>query len=155
MHDYQPQYDEEFTFDTYSEEEIDKIELLEAGKYDFVVSKVKPKVSKSSGNKMLEIQLQVFDKSGNTKTVFDYLVFTPGGAKKMRHFFESINKIDLYEQKKASASALEGLNGMLDLIIQKQETGEYAGTKKNAVKDYCKPLPQAANSNPFDDDINF
>lgn len=165
MHDYQLQ-DEEFTFSSYSDKDIEDIErtlLLEEGIYDFLVKKLSMETSQK-GKKMFKVILGVFGKDGQERTVWDFLVFPTDEhqpkarlflSRKMRNFFASIGKLEAYDLGKIKAQEVEGINGSLEISIKTEEIGEYAGTKKNVVKDYCKPLPQAANSNPFDDDINF
>lgn len=146
-----------FEFETYTDEQIGGMNLIPEGMYDFQVVKCEDKVSQS-GNSMLKLQLKIWDNEGRERTVFDYLVSTANWAWKVKHFFESIDAMNIYEQKKVDESSIRDRCGKLNLIINEQKKGDYAGTKQNSVKDYLKSehsLKTDTKNDPFNDDVPF
>lgn len=64
-----------YSFIPMTDEEIDAMNLVPEGQYDFSVLKSVRKTSKA-GNPMAELTIQYWDIEGKEHTVFDYLVFS-------------------------------------------------------------------------------
>jgi hypothetical protein len=66
-------------FQAKTKEEIDAMGLMKAGTYPFQVAEAKDDVSKSSGNEMIKLTLELFDKEGKSYRMFDYLLEAMAG----------------------------------------------------------------------------
>lgn len=130
---------------------------LKSGYCDFEVISAKDKISKSSGNEMIELTLRVWDSEGRQAQLFDYLVssFQP----KIKSFFDSIGAPQTYESGEIDANVIVGATGRAKLGIEKSE--QYGDKPK--IRDYVKPGVQIEKKkavNPDDvrqdgDDIPF
>jgi hypothetical protein len=110
-----------FNFTPLTEEELNKRDdLLEEGIYDFEVVKTINEASKA-GNPQAKIQLNVWDKHGVRKIVFDYLTFADNkfSMRKIRHFCDSVGIIEDYN-KGILQESFEGLSGKLHVGIQEK-----------------------------------
>lgn len=148
-----------------TEEELDKMDLMESGIYDFEVLKSTSKISKS-GNPMSEINVKVYNKDGSSKCFFDYLVFSSANmcVRKVKHFCETVGWSDRYESNNIPEE-MEGLTGKLSLGVQEQKPNPNGGfyAAKNVVLDYIKKdsltfnsAPKAAKEEDFlNDDLPF
>lgn len=127
-----------YNFQPLTDEELDSFGLLENGIYSFEVNKATRKTSKS-GNPMCELQLTVWDKSGKTYFLFDYLVFSTVNLniKKVSHFCKSVG---LYEEYKKGQipEELQGLSGKVEIGQQESQPKPNGGyyPSKNVVVDY-------------------
>lgn len=91
------QYNDIFEYPVLSEEEIDaQNEILKPGIYDFEVLKVSLKVSKTSGQPMLELNLRIWDENGRTYSLLDWFTTSPKMAFKIKHFWESVGEPEKY-----------------------------------------------------------
>lgn len=117
-------------FQSKSEEELQKENLLPEGDYDFEVVEATEKRSKTSGNDMIELRLKVFD-NGDTVTVFDYLLEAMGF--KLRHFCEATGLLSKYDRGDISAIDCRGRSGICTIKIKEASKGYPAS---NAVADY-------------------
>jgi hypothetical protein len=148
-----------------TEEELDKMDLMEPGIYDFEVLKSTRKTSKS-GNPMCEINVKVYGHDGSAKCFFDYLVFSPTGMciRKIKHFCESVGWGDKYKSNNIPEE-MEMLSGKLQLGIQEPKLKPEPNpnrefySAKNIVLDYiASSLKSSSNSisdkkeEPFHDD---
>jgi len=107
------------------------------GTYDFEVFSASEKVSKASGNGMIELRLDVYNDQGSRRVIFDYLV--PGtdfGDAKIAHAYEAIGMKKQYESGELSANDFEGKRGKVSLRTQKG-TKDYP-EPKNVVSSYVK-----------------
>jgi hypothetical protein len=149
-----------FTFTPKSEKELQSMNLIDVGQYPFEVlaahdkdEKGQPLISKK-GNSMIKLKLKVWDINGNERVIYDYLVAMDNMIYKIKHFCDSVGLTVQYEQGRFSAHDCLGKSGTLDIVIQKDKTGQYAD--KNAVKDYVVTVnsktAQVNNEVPFDDD---
>lgn len=143
-----------------SEKEIQEMNLLPPGDYDFEVISASEEVSKK-GNEMLVVKLRIFTDSGN-KIITDYL--TDSVAYKVRHFAEAVGLLDSYETGYLNPDDLTARSGRCAINVQVDKHGQYPD--KNGIKDYVTqeseaaplPLAGAALSAPVkleDDDIPF
>lgn len=128
-----------YNFNPLSEEELDAMNLMEDGIYDFEVIKGTKKIS-SSGNPMCELQLRVWDMNGKVHTIFDYLVFSSVNLniKKVKHFCESVGWGEKYKQGNI-AEEMEMLCGKVEIAqCEKQPKKDGSGfyPAKNIVNDY-------------------
>ena len=147
-----------------TEEELNMFDLMEEGVYDFEVIKSDNQTSKS-GNSMAKLQLNVWDKSGKSNIVFDYLVFSSVKfcIRKVKHFCESTGIADDY-LKGSIREELEQLSGKVHIGVQESmpnATGGYYPSK-NIVIDYItkdnasKIIAPKAEEDPFPgEDIPF
>lgn len=111
-----------------------------AGEYDFTVADAGEERSASSGNDMIKLTLHVFDRSGNRRTVFDYLVSTDKGQWKVRHFCDAVSMIRQYESGDLNPMDMLNRSGRLKLRVKPAQNSYPAN---NAVNDY---LPAVAAS---------
>jgi len=107
--------------------------LWPRGTYDMEVVNASDEIS-SKGNEMIKLQLRVFDASGNTRMVWDYLL--PSLVEKLAYACEALGLTSQYDAGDLSASDFEGKTGQVVLYVQKGTDG-YAD--KNAVAGYVRP----------------
>jgi len=113
-----------FTYDVMSEQEAieERFNLLKEGEYDAVISASQDKVSQNSGNPMMDITLQVFDESGKSRDVRDFLVFTKTMMWKVIHFADSAGLLKEYEEGKLCSENAIGKRVRVKIIVE--EGGE-------------------------------
>lgn len=123
----------DLTFIPKKEEEL--IDLLAEGDGDFEVISAERTESKN-GNPMIKMSLKVWDKNGEHKFIYDYLMLTDKkySLRRIRHFCYSCGLGELYECGKINASDCVGKAGKLKIGIQKDKNGQYCD--KNIVTDY-------------------
>jgi len=109
-----------------------------AGEYDFEVREATEKESKS-GNDMTELELWIYNKEGDRRLVFDYLVATEKSAWKLRHFAASCGLLPQYEKGILMANEMVGRTGKCEIGIRKQE----GYPDKNTVRSYVKSAASA------------
>ena len=114
-----------------TEAEVQEAGLLTAGEHPFEVLEATDKQSKA-GNDMLALKLGIDTEDGK-RAVFDYL--GEFAEYKLRHFFDTIGQLEMYESGNIDAEALVGCTGMARIVIQPAKDGYDA---KNSVKDYVK-----------------
>jgi len=112
--------------------------LWPKGTYDFEVVSASDEVSKS-GNDMIKLVLKVYDASGNSQMVWDYLL--EAMAAKLVHACDALGLNDRYDSGELDASDFDGKAGQVILYIQKGQNGY---PDKNAVADYVRPKGGAA-----------
>ena len=115
-------------------------ELWPDGVYDFEVKEAEETQSKA-GNDMIALQLWVFNKAGQRRIVFDYLVSSEKAAWKIRSFAASCGMLRRYEDGELDAEEIVGQCGKLVLATQKADMEWPA---KNTVKAYEKAEAKAA-----------
>lgn len=113
-----------------TEEEIKKDALLPAGDYDFEVIEAADKISKTSGNPMIALKLNVYSGDGGTRHVYDYLMEQM--AYKLRHFCQFTGLIEKYQAGTLTAQDCLGRVGRVSLRQKIQDGYD----PKNEVKDY-------------------
>lgn len=151
-----------YSFTPLTDEQLDSINLIEDGIYNFEVTKSTRKTSKS-GNPMAELQLMVWDNQGKTHYIFDYLVFSQVNLniKKISHFCKSVGLASEYS-KGEIPEALEHYCGKVEVSSQDPQPKSTGGfyPKKNVVVDYVfgnvENKSSKEESKDFhDDDIPF
>lgn len=152
-----------YSFQPMSDAEIDALNLIEDGEYEFQVVKSTRRVSKK-GNPMAEIQLNIWDKKGTIRTVFDYLVFSTVGLniRKIKHFCESVGLIEEYKQGNLRED-LSNLCGKVLIGTQEPQPNPNGGMyeKKNVVIDYLSgdietnKTPIKKSDSDLNDDLPF
>jgi hypothetical protein len=77
---------EDFSYDAMSEEQAqqERYSMLKEGIYDATVEKFEGKIS-SSGNRMIEFLLHVYEHDGKVVQMKDFIAFTPKMTWKLRH----------------------------------------------------------------------
>lgn len=127
-----------YNFQPLTDEELDAINIVDEGVYNFEVVKSTKKVSKS-GNNMAELELRFWDKEGVVKFVYDYLVFSTIALniRKVKHFCDSVGLVEEYKQGNIPEE-LTNRSGKLLLGIQEERPNPSGGVypKKNTVVDY-------------------
>lgn len=127
-----------YNFNPMSDEELDAMDIIPDGVYNFEVLKSTRKTSKK-GNPMAELQLNVWDSEGKTHPVFDYLVFSSVNLniKKVSHFCKAVGLAEEYKRGEIPEE-LKRLSGKLELGTQEPQEKPGGGfyAKKNVVVDY-------------------
>lgn len=148
-------------FTPLSEDELDIINLLPEGIYDYKVIKSEEKISKA-GNDCIYLQLLIHGSDGN-----NYLVFTNLALiKLLKHFCDVNNMQDLYKSGNIGAyDCIDKSGGRVVIGIEKEKPNPSGGfyKAKNIVKDYIAdakgspqmPLAQKAVDDFTNDEIPF
>jgi len=149
-------------FSPKTQAEIDAMGLMKAGVYPFTVSTAKEEVSKS-GNDMIKLNLEVFDKEGKSHYVFDYLLEIVAG--KLFSFCVSTGMEQKYHAGILTSYDCIDKSGYVEIEIKKGNENPQGGTypDKNNVKKYIvKPagaVPSVYQSGTgkaeFDEEIPF
>lgn len=150
-----------YSFNPMTDEELEKSTLLEDGVYNFEVTKAERQTSRSN-NPMAKLSLKVWDKNGEVRFVYDYLVFSNVNLciKKVKHFCDSVGLSEAYK-KGELPEELENYCGKVEvkaeegqLIPEDKLNGKPLGSRypaKNVVVDYIVNTKEAANSKLTDD----
>lgn len=129
-----------FLFEPLTDEQIDSLNIVEPGCYNFEVVNSLRKESKAN-NSMAELTLKMWDIDGKVRIVFDYLIFSkiPLNIKKVKNFCESVGLLEEYK-KGCIREDLTGLCGKCTIDIQNEKPKEGGGfyPKRNIVSDYIK-----------------
>lgn len=160
-----------FTFPVMSDQEIQEMNLVGEGSYQFEVMGIQDTdangnaLKSQAGNLMIKLTLKFWDGNGRERLVYDYLVSMASMVYKIKHFCESVGLN--YDAGQFNPRECIGRGGVLQIIIQKgkkkPDSNEFY-PDKNAVKDYIKsethtegqPNKKAKSDEPFhDDDIPF
>jgi hypothetical protein len=126
-----------------SEHELATDDLFPAGQYDFEVRNADEAVSKTSGADMIKLELYVFRPDGERRIVYDYLVGTEGGQRKIRGFSAAVGLLAQYEKGELLAVDMVQRTGQLKLRVETDKTGQFPD--KNSVADYLKPKAAPAS----------
>ena len=146
-----------------SKEEIDAMGLLKPGIYSFTVLNAREKVSKS-GNDMIELTLEAYDREGKSVHIFDYLL--EANIQKLFAFCSATGLEQKYHQGNLTSQDCIDKNAYIEVDLQKGKENPQGGTypDKNNVKKYmaknvvspAHELYQARNNEPeFDSDVPF
>lgn len=119
-------------FQPKTDKEIAEANLWIAGNYSFEIIEGTDKVSKTSGNEMIELKMKVYNDEGNHIFVNDYLLESM--AYKLKHAADACGLADGYTAGSLSGMDFVGKCGTLKLKIQKSKDPAYAD--KNVVGDY-------------------
>lgn len=160
-----------YKFPSMSDEELNAVDLVEDGIYDFEVIRSKPKMS-HAGNPMAELNIKFWDKNGKIHTLFDNLVFStvPLNIRKIKHFCDATGLQDYYSRGELPEE-LGGYSGKFKITTQLGQlipmdrlNGKAHGSKypdKNVVEDYIllendiSKTERTSEKNSFDDDLPF
>lgn len=93
------------------------------GEYDAVVKSAEDKVSRSSGNQMIELTLNVYGEFGQERLVRDWLVATDGGQAKIQQFCKSAGLWDLYQTGELTDRSCVDQNVRVKLGIEEGRDG--------------------------------
>ena len=146
-------------FKPMSEEDIQAMNLLPPGVYQFEVIDAVEKKDKNN-KEFMALILKVWDNDGRERKVFSNL-FT---ERLLRHFCVSTNMIEKYEMGVINPIDCLGKSGCAEFGIEKDKTGKWPD--KNSVidfitKDSFRAINNAATeapikkANEFDDDLPF
>jgi hypothetical protein len=127
-----------YNFNPMSDSELEDMDIIADGVYNFEVLKSTRKTSKK-GNPMAEVLLNVWDNNGKSHHVFDYLVFSNVNLniKKISRFCKAVGLVEEYKRGEIPEQ-LEKLSGKLELGTQEPQEKLGGGfyPKKNVVVDY-------------------
>jgi hypothetical protein len=126
-----------------TEHELATDDLWAPGQYDFEVREADETISKTSGADMIKLTLYVFRPDGERRTVFDYLVGTEGGQRKVRSFAQAVGLLAQYEKGELLAIDMVQRTGQLKLRVEQDKSGQFPD--KNSVADYLKPKAAPAS----------
>jgi hypothetical protein len=147
----------DFNFEPKTEDEL--TDLLEEGEGNYEVISAEAGTSKA-GNPQIKLSLKAWDKNGEQKFIYDYLVLNGSkfSMRKIKHFCESSGMEEFYKAGKFSAP--DCLNRTGKCIIGKQHDDGYL--PKNTIKDYVAhnntesaSKKGGMSAQDFDDDIPF
>lgn len=127
------------------DEELNESNLVPDGVYDFTVTKAEEKRS-FSGNEMIKLTLQIWDKSGREHYIFCHLLNAMPHL--LKHFCEATNLMDNYNSGILTHYNCENASGKCKVIAEKGKpvpiekrydpsSVEYY-PDKNIVKDFIK-----------------
>ena len=136
--------------------------LWEDGIYDYEVKEAEERTS-NAGNEMTALQVQVFDKHGESKILYDYLVNTEKAQFKIRQFAASCGLLDAYQTGTLMESEMIGRTGVCEVGTQPARDGYPA---KNVIRTWfprqqekaAPARPNARAKSPagdIDDEIPF
>ncbi len=145
-----------------------RFQLLPDGEYDAVITASEDKVS-ASGNPMMAVTLTVFDDSGKSQEIRDWIVFTPSMMWKAIHFADSAQLMAEYEGGTLCSDIARDKRLRVKIVSEEGSVippdklkGKSLGSKypdKNKVEDYIKHGEQQAKAaspdGSFDDDVPF
>jgi len=130
-------------------DEDNRPDFVEAGVYPATIKKAEEKISKSSGNDMIEILWQL----ENGCTIFDYLTFSEKSAFKADTFLKATGHAPKKgDEVEINADEIVGYRAFLDLVIEPavkdKDTDAVIYPAKNKVSKYVtdKGVPE---STPF------
>lgn len=123
-----------------SREEAMQSGLLPKGNYQFTVKQAFSKVSKKSGNPMIELILSIWDSSGREHQIYDYLMESV--EHKLRHFCYSIGCGDMSETGEFDIFKVMNRTGTCKIRVKEDNEGYLP---KNEVVDYLMENIDAAS----------
>lgn len=118
-------------------------EIFKPGEYDFTIYEAAETTSQKSGEEMLKLTLHIFDRNGDKRTVFDYILSSKAAQWKARHMMESIGMTKQYDAGVIDPVDIVERSGRLKLGVA-PATAQYPA--QNKVQDYVKMKsdPQSA-----------
>lgn len=137
-----------FSYDVMTEEEAmrERFQLLEDGEYNAVITRAEARISTNSGNPMIEVDLDVYDRNGRSHVVRDFLVFTRSMTWKVIHCTNAVGLQKEFESKQLTPEMLVNKNVRVlvsvqtgGLIPDDRLKGKSVGSKypdKNVIQDY-------------------
>lgn len=137
-------------FTPFSKEEAEKkrVGLLPEGRYNARVIAATDKVSQSSGNEMIELELEVFGPDGSV-VIKDWLIAIDSMAWKTQHFSEAAGLERVYASGSLAETDCVGKSVCVDIKVQQPKPGDKYQRPQNRVMDYmaqgfADPLPARA-----------
>ncbi len=123
--------------DVKTNQELNESNLVPEGIYEFVVTKAEEKISQS-GNEMIRLSLQIWDKAGKEHFVFCNLLNAMPHL--LKHFCEATNLMDSYNSGILTHYNCENVSGHCKIIIEKGKIKCPSPLEfypdKNVVKDF-------------------
>jgi hypothetical protein len=120
-------------FEPKSEADIKKANLLPDGTYDATIGTAEDTIS-SKGNEMIKLDVTVYDKNGNTRFIYDYLL--EALAYKLRHAAEACGLLDEYAKGTLEAQDFIGKSCKVKVKIDSKNPDF---PPKNVINDYITP----------------
>jgi hypothetical protein len=122
----------EMKIDPKSAQELATFDVAKSGVYRFGVIEAYDKISKTSGNEMVELKLEIVDRNGHRKIITDYLV--AARAATVRAAAETCGILPAYESGSLSAADFVGCSGRVRIGIERDRSGRHG--PKNVVVAY-------------------
>lgn len=129
-------------FEPKSREQL--MRLLPEGKYQGYVKSAEESVSKSTGNPMLVLGIEIYDADGKPWTITDRIVLTDSMQWKLLAFCESAELMDHYNAGELSPESCEGRAVNCKVTVSRQEGYD----PKNEIKSYFVPKEAAPKRQP-------
>ncbi len=141
-------------FDLNNVDEAPAFEVLPKGTYNAIVEEFEFTTSQSSGNPMVKAVYSITDDEFAERKIFDYYVLQGDGAKyalpRLKQLITrvcpEIDSASFNPAKFAEDGTIINRACQLKLGIQTQKSGEYAGEKRNTVREI---LAASENNNAF------
>jgi len=127
-------------FSPKTEKEVSQTKLLIPGECDFTVKSATDETSKTSGNEMIKLMLEVFDREGTSIIIYDYLVAVDAMAFKIRHFAYAVGLGSRYESGDFDSFDCDGKSGKCKVRTQPEKDGY---PPKSVIADYI-PLEEGS-----------
>ncbi len=132
-----------------TEQECLEARLPPKGIFPFQVLRGQEKRSDKVGE-FISLKLRLDIGQNKNRVIFDSLFFTDEMIWKTRHFYRSVNRLDIYESRKFMAQDCDNLKGFVEIDHRvRKDTGEIEAY----VKDYISPEKPPESEDFIDDDI--
>lgn len=130
-------------FDLNGVEDHAAFEVLPKGTYNAIVEEFEFTTSQSSGNPMVKVVYSITDPEFEERKIFDYYVLAGDGAKfalpRLKQLITrvcpDVDSTHFNPSAFAESGAIINRACQLKLGIQTQKTGDYAGEKRNTVRE--------------------
>jgi hypothetical protein len=118
------------------------VDLWQSGTYDYEVREATEATSQA-GNDMTKLEVWIYNKSGQRRLIFDYLVAGEKTAWKIRSFAESCGLMQQYKSGELTTVDIVGRTGICQVDAQ-EESGAFPA--RNIIRSYVKMKndPQSA-----------
>src|SRR5271156_656258 len=138
-------------FNPKTKEELDTLNLMKPGIYNFSVVNAEDATSKN-GNEMIKLNLEVYDMSTNTNGfIFDYIL--EAMPTKLYAFCHATGMGHHYSNGTLRAQDCIGKSAALELTVQKGKDNPNGGSypDKNEVKRYFEKVKADSDTKKFSD----
>lgn len=127
-------------YNIWTEEQDLSRNLIQAGIYGFKVVNIIRKLTAKGNYEMLEVDLQLVDKSGLDKRLRDWIIIMDTMGWKLRHFAATCGLLEKYESGTLDSRDFMGKSGSVKVgvVDKKDEHKVPTGEKTNKVLDYLK-----------------
>jgi hypothetical protein len=145
---FEPRTDEQFKQQI---EERRREMLLQDGEYDFTVKDAKQMTSQS-GNEMFKLFLEVYDKKGKPRLMFDHILLNGNWDFKIKKLCDTLDISDLYKSGKLEADYFINKSGFAKIC---QENDRKMGWQNKIESYLIKSKDVISTDQIIDDDLPF